>query len=126
AALAQLFVGGPVGLVESAAGGGDSPGPVLRRHVGAFPEGLLGGRGGFGEGAGLAVDQLAVDHHLRLEADLYSVSHVCCAFVVGTQSRAPGRTILWEALPQDSRLATLGRSSTHPRCCLPNICSTVE
>src|SRR6201996_3585162 len=112
-ALAQLLVGRPVGLVERATGGVDGPVHVLFRRVTHLTQRLFGGWVDVGEGAGLAVDQLAVDHHLRLEADLYSVSHVCCAFVVGTLNRAPGRTILWEALPEDSRLATLRRSFTH-------------
>ena len=77
AALAQLAVGRPVGLVEGAPGGVDGPEHVLLRRVGDLAERLLGGRVDVGEGAGLAVDELAVDHHLRLEPNLYSVSHLC-------------------------------------------------
>ncbi len=77
AALAQLAVGGPVGLVESAAGGVDGPEHVVLRRVRDLAERLLGGWVEDGECAGLAIDELAVDHHLRLEPDLYSVSHTC-------------------------------------------------
>src|ERR1700691_5910362 len=89
AALTQLVVGRPVGLVEGSPGGVDGPQHVLFRRVSDLPERLLGCRVDVGEGAGLAVDQLAVDHHLRLEPNLYSVSHVCRSFVDGTLSRAP-------------------------------------
>ncbi len=78
-ALAQLLVGRPVGLVEGAPGGVDGPVHVLLRRVGNLAERLLGRRVDVREGAGLAVDELAVDHHLRLEPDLYSVSHICSA-----------------------------------------------
>ena len=77
AALAQLLVGRPVGLVEGAPGGVDGPVHVLLRRVGDLAERLLGRRVDVGEGAGLPVDELAVDHHLGLEPDLYSVSHIC-------------------------------------------------
>ena len=118
AALTQLVVGRPVGLVEGPAGGVDGPVHVLLRRVGDLPERLLGGRVDVGEGAGLAVDQLAVDHHLRLEADLYSLSHVCCAFVVGTLSRAPGRRILWEALPEEQPVGNPPTvTDADRRCC---------
>ena len=82
-ALTQLVVGRPVGLVERPAGGVDGPVHVLFRRVSDFPERLLGCRVDVGERAGLAVDQLAVDHHLRLEPDLYSVSHVCRSLLMG-------------------------------------------
>jgi hypothetical protein len=77
AALAQLAVGRPVGLVERASGGIDGPVHVLLRGIGDLAERLLGGRVDVREGAGLPVDELAADHHLRLEADLYRLSHIC-------------------------------------------------
>ena len=84
---AEAVVRRPVGLVERPSSGVDGPVHVLFRRVGHLPERLLGCGVEVGEGAGLAVDQLAVDHHLRLEADLYSVSHVCWAFVIPTFAR---------------------------------------
>ena len=98
AALAQLLVGRPVGLVEGAAGGVDGPVHVLLRRVGDFAERLLGRRVDVGEGAGLAVDELAVDHHLRLEPDLYSVSHICQLSFDEALVRAPGADACMERL----------------------------
>ena len=77
ATLTELVVGGPVGLVEGTTGGVDGPVHVFLRRVRDLAERLLGSRVEDGERAGLAIDELAVDHHLRLEPDLYSVSHTC-------------------------------------------------
>jgi len=77
AALAQLVVGRPIGLVEGTARGVDGPLHVFLRRVRDLTERLLGRGIDVGEGAGPALDEPAVDHHLGLEADLYSLSHVC-------------------------------------------------
>ena len=60
-------------------------------------ERLLGRRVDVREGAGLAFDQLAVDHHLRLEADLYSVSHMCSALFGRGAAQSAGT---WNGHPQ--------------------------
>ena len=45
------------------------------------PSHLFGGRVDVGERAGLAVDELAVDHHLRLESEPWAVSAISLALV---------------------------------------------
>ena len=64
----KRVVGRPVGLVERSPRRVDGPVHVLFRRVGDLTERLFVGRVDVGEGAGLAVDELAVDHHLRFEA----------------------------------------------------------
>ena len=61
--LAQRAIGRPVGLVEGAPRGVDGAVHIVLRRVGDLTEHVLGGRIDVGEGAGLAVDELAVDQH---------------------------------------------------------------
>jgi hypothetical protein len=72
----QGAVGRPVRLVERPAGGGDGPPHVGRRRVGDAAEHLLGRRVDVLERlAGIGIDELAVDEHPRLRADLRCVGH---------------------------------------------------
>ena len=96
AALAERAVGRPVGLVEGAARGVDRAVHVRLRRVRDLPQHLLGGRVDVGERAGLAVDELAVDQHPRLETDLGCVSHVARSLRV-RDCLAPQRTMTREA-----------------------------
>ena len=70
AALAQLAVGGPGGLVERPAGRGDGEVHVVGAAVGDLAEHLFGGRVDVVEPAArLGVDELAVDQHALLALD---------------------------------------------------------
>ncbi len=73
--LTEVVIGGPIRLVESPSGGVDGAVHIGLRRVGDLTENLFGGRIDVGEGAGRAVDELAVDHHLRLEANRRGVRH---------------------------------------------------
>jgi ParB family chromosome partitioning protein len=69
AALAQRPIGRPFGFVEGPACGVDGAMHVGLRRVCDLSQDLLGGRVDVAEPAGLAVDELAVDQHPRLELD---------------------------------------------------------
>ena len=67
--LAQGVISGPIGFVEGAARGVDGAVHVSLRRVGDLAQHFFRGRVDVGERAGLTVDELAVDHHLRFETD---------------------------------------------------------
>src|SRR6185312_14665667 len=70
APFAQFFVCRPVGFVEGTACGVDCAMHVCLRRVGNLPYYLFSRRVDIAEGAGLAVDELAVDHRLLFETDV--------------------------------------------------------
>ena len=76
APLAQRPVGGPVGLVECPAGGGDGRLHVAGRAVGDLTEDILGGRVDVVEClARLGIDELPVDKHSRFGLDFSRLGH---------------------------------------------------
>src|SRR5262245_35616923 len=68
--LTERAVARPVRLVEGAASGVYRPVHVGLRRVRDLPQRLLCGGGDVRERAGLAIDELAVDQHPRLETNL--------------------------------------------------------
>ncbi len=98
--LPERVIGGPVRLVEGAPGRVDRAVHVLFRRVGDLTERLLGGRVDVGEGACLAVDELAVDHHLRSRTETSAMVlallrlRVWCSH--GCGRRAPKSAESWD------------------------------
>src|SRR5262249_29352924 len=96
ATLAQRAVGRPVRLVEGAASGVYRPVHVRLRRVRDLSQHLFGGRVDVREGPGLAIDELALDQHPRLEPNFGYLSHglpqpCCCLSSDGELSTAGPR-----------------------------------